>query len=109
MIRPLILLLFLPVSAALSQQADSSASRQAIEVKAAKPEYSQQAKISSRAAADSALARVPGGRIAEAELEKEKGHLVYSFDIQAPKKTGVDEVLVDAALGSSPLGEARVA
>jgi hypothetical protein len=35
----------------------------------------------------------------EAELEKEHGRLVYSFDIAAPKQSGVEEVMVDATSG----------
>jgi hypothetical protein len=43
-----------------------------------------------------ALARVPGGKIQEEDLEQEKGRQVYSFEISSPGKSGVQEVLVDA-------------
>ena len=45
-----------------------------------------------------ALARVPGGRITEAELEEEDGRLVYSFDLTI-EGTGDREVHVDARTG----------
>jgi len=70
-----------------------------LQVKEEKPGYRAQAKITGEAAMRSALSRVPGGRIESAELEKEKGHLVYSFDIVAPHKPGVEEILVDARSG----------
>jgi uncharacterized membrane protein YkoI len=47
-----------------------------------------------------ALARVPGGSIAGAELEEEDGRLVYSFDIKVAGKSGEDEVQVDATTGA---------
>jgi uncharacterized membrane protein YkoI len=42
-----------------------------------------QAKISSAEAMGTALARVPGGKVIAAEIEREKNRLVYSFDIKA--------------------------
>ena len=46
-----------------------------------------------------ALARVPGGRITEAELEEEDGRLVYSFDVTVEGRKGTGEVHVDARTG----------
>jgi len=46
-----------------------------------------------------ALARVPGGKIESAELEKERGKLIWSFDIAVPKSRNVTEVQVDAKSG----------
>lgn len=46
-----------------------------------------------------ALARVPGGRITEAELEEEVGRLVYSFDVKVEGRKGDAEVHVDARTG----------
>ena len=40
-----------------------------------------QAKISKAEAEKRALEKVPGGTIKEGELEKEKGKLIWSFDI----------------------------
>jgi hypothetical protein len=68
-------------------------------VKEAEPGLKAQAKVTSDSAMRTALAKVPGGAISEAELEKEHGKLVYSFDIRDPKKPGVEEVLVDAKSG----------
>jgi uncharacterized membrane protein YkoI len=117
MIRQLLVLLVLPTSAALSQQPtppQAAPQEPSVTVKAAKPEYRTQAKITPEVATANALARVPGGRVEEAELEKEHGRLVYSFDIHNPKHKGVDEVQVDARSGKvvslkheSPEAEAR--
>lgn len=47
-----------------------------------------------------ALARVkPGATVAGAELEAEHGCLIWSFDLKATGKSGVDEVQVDAGNG----------
>jgi hypothetical protein len=85
-----------------------------LRVKEEKPGYRAQAKITGEAAMRSALSRVPGGHVESAELEKEKGHLVYSFDIVSPHKSGVEEVQVDARSGKvisqhheSPTAEAK--
>src|ERR1041385_3492072 len=43
-----------------------------------------------------ALAKVPGGTVKEAELEKEHGRLIWSFDIARPGSTTITEVHVDA-------------
>lgn len=50
-------------------------------------------------AGKTALAKVPGGTIKEAELEKEKGKLVWSFDITTPDTKDITEVNVDAITG----------
>ena len=34
--------------------------------------------------------------VRESELEREKGTIVWSFDIKAPGRTGIEEVLVSA-------------
>lgn len=47
----------------------------------------------------SALARVPGGKVKEEELEKEHGRLIWSFDIATRSSPGVTEVHVDAKTG----------
>jgi hypothetical protein len=59
----------------------------------------KQAKISLEAARATALAKVPGGQVRSEELEKEHGKLVYSFDIEVPGKSGVEEVNVSAITG----------
>lgn len=58
-----------------------------------------QAKIERTVAERTALARVPGGSIKDGELEREHGHLVWSFDIQQPKSDNIVEVQVDAIDG----------
>src|SRR5437763_198886 len=42
------------------------------------------AKVSKEDAEKTALAQVPNGMVKEAELEKEKGKLIWSFDIATP-------------------------
>jgi hypothetical protein len=87
-----LLLMLLPFGTAFAQQPT-------VTVKAAKPEYRDQAKITPEQATQTALAKVPGGQVREAELEQEHGRLVYSFDIEVPKQKGVEEVQVDARSG----------
>ncbi|MGH9949947.1 MAG: PepSY domain-containing protein [Pyrinomonadaceae bacterium] len=57
----------------------------------------KQAKITMEAARKIALKRAPG-KVEAGELEKEKGKLVYSFDIRNAKGT-ISEVWVDAKTG----------
>jgi hypothetical protein len=58
-----------------------------------------QAKISKETAQASALAKVPGGTVKEGELEKEKGKLIWSFDITVAGSPDIKEVAVDAITG----------
>lgn len=59
------------------------------------------AKISRDSARTVALHLVAAGsRVQHVELEREKGTIVYSFDIKVPKQTGVEEILVSALDGS---------
>jgi len=67
-------------------------SEQAREAKLAK-----QAKITKEQAQEIALKRAPGN-VESAELEREHGKLVYSFDIRNAKGT-IDEVQVSAITG----------
>jgi uncharacterized membrane protein YkoI len=60
----------------------------------------REAKISEADARATALKEVPNGTVKSSELEREKGKLIYSFDIVVAGKTGVDEVNVDAMDGS---------
>ncbi len=46
-----------------------------------------------------ALARVPNGTVKTSELEKEKGRLIWSFDITTPDSKDITEVNVDATSG----------
>jgi uncharacterized membrane protein YkoI len=58
-----------------------------------------QAKITQAEAERIALAKVPGGKIKAAELEKEHGKLIWSFDISMLKSRNITEVQVDAKTG----------
>src|SRR3954470_19210732 len=58
------------------------------------------AKISKPQAEKIALEKVPGGTIKEGELEKEKGKLIWSFDVSTPGTADITEVHVDAITGA---------
>lgn len=58
-----------------------------------------QARISRSDAEKIALAKVPGGTIKGGEIEKEKGKVIWSFDIAAPGTADISEVQVDAISG----------
>lgn len=60
----------------------------------------KEAKISESAATATALAAVPGGKVKSHELEREKGKLIYSFDISIAGKKGIEEVAIDAMTGA---------
>ena len=56
-------------------------------------------KITESAAAATATKRFPKAAIQSVELEREDGHLKYSYDMATPGKSGIDEVDVDALTG----------
>ena len=58
-----------------------------------------QAKVSRAEAELTALTKAPGGTVKEGELEKEKGKLIWSFDIATPGTPNITEVAVDAITG----------
>ncbi len=58
-----------------------------------------QAKITKSDAQTTALAKVPNGTVKAAELEKEHGKLIWSFDIAMPHSKNITEVQVDAKTG----------
>jgi len=58
-----------------------------------------QAKITKAEAAATALAQVPNGTVKEAEIEKEHGKLIWSFDVAVPGSKDIKEVAVDAITG----------
>jgi len=80
-------------TAAMQQQAT-------VKVKESTPGLAAQATITADSAQKLALAQVKRGWVREAELEMEKGTLVYSYDIKARGKAGVEEVLIDAKTGA---------
>lgn len=84
------------------------------EGKASAAQLAAAAKVSKADAERIALARVPGGTIKEGELEKEKGRVIWSFDIATPGTREITEVQVDAMTGEvvgvdkeSPADEAK--
>jgi uncharacterized membrane protein YkoI len=58
-----------------------------------------EAKVSKADAEKVALAQAPNGTIKEGELEREKGKLIWSFDIATPDTKDITEVNVDAISG----------
>jgi len=62
-------------------------------------ELLKQARVTKYQAKRIALARVKRGTIKSAELEKENGVLIWSFDVAQPGKKDVTEVWVDATTG----------
>jgi uncharacterized membrane protein YkoI len=67
--------------------------------KSEQAELQAQAKITKEQAQQTALAKAPGGTVKEAELEKEKGKVIWSFDIATPDSKDITEVNVDAITG----------
>lgn len=65
----------------------------------ARPGLLARAKVAPEAARKAALSRVPEGRITKGEIEEENGRLVYSFELKADGRQGIEEVLVDATTG----------
>ena len=78
----------------------ASSAPHTVKVKEATPGLAAQATISADSAQKIALAQVSRGRVREAELQEENGTLVYSYDIKARGKSGVEEVMVDAKTGA---------
>ena len=69
-------------------------------IKETKPGLKARATLPADSAVAIALRAVPkGSKIKEAELEEEKGLLIYSFDVSVPGKTGIQEVGIDAKTG----------
>jgi uncharacterized membrane protein YkoI len=63
------------------------------------PKLVAEAKIKETEARATALAQVKNGTVRSEELERERGHLIYSYDIEVARKSGIDEVNVDAMTG----------
>ena len=83
---------------------------------ASQAQLMSQATVSKAEAERTALARVPNGTIKEAELEQEKGRLIWSFDVATPDSKDITEVNIDAKSGEvvaidkeSPSEEAKEA
>lgn len=69
-------------------------------VKEESPGLLARAKVSPDSARRIAMSRVPTGTIKSAEIEVENRVLVYSFDIAVPRRSGIEEVLVNAMTGA---------
>src|SRR6266404_4618297 len=63
------------------------------------PEYGEASAVKPGKAEQIALAKVSHGIVKSAEIEKEKGRIVWSFDIARPGTHDVTEILVDAKTG----------
>jgi uncharacterized membrane protein YkoI len=59
----------------------------------------RQTRVTEAAARHTALAAVRNGRVTSHELERQHGHLIYSYDIEVPGRRGIEEVQVDAVSG----------
>ncbi|MDQ6912283.1 MAG: PepSY domain-containing protein [Verrucomicrobiota bacterium] len=71
----------------------------AVAVEESQAALKAEAKITQEEATKTALAKVPDGKIKSAEIEREQGKLIWSFDIAMPKSTNITEVQVDAKTG----------
>lgn len=74
-------------------------SKEAKEGKESQAKLMVEAKVSQADAERTALAKAPGGTIKEGGLEREKGKLIWSFDIATPGTKDITEVAVDAITG----------
>ena len=83
-------------STAGSAQATAAVPR----IKEDKPGLLARAHVTPDSARALARGRVPAAQIAAAEIEMEKGKLVYSFDMKTRGRGGIDEVLIDAMTGA---------
>jgi uncharacterized membrane protein YkoI len=86
----------LGASAVASAQASKAAAKHEATSEAA---LRKEATIAEADARKTALAAVPGGKVQSHELEREKGKLIYSYDIKVAGKSGIEEVNVDAKTG----------
>lgn len=84
---------------ALTLFAVSSAAAQATYKRDIPDSLAKQAKVTESAAAEVAQHRFPKAKIESVELEREKGKLLYSYDLRTEGKSGIDEVQVNAMTG----------
>ncbi len=90
----------LPMLAALSIIAFGSAGAQKPTYKRDMPaRLVKEAKVKEADAVAMARRTLPKAEIASAELEREGGKLIYSFDMKTPGKDGIDEINIDAMTG----------
>jgi uncharacterized membrane protein YkoI len=84
--------------AALALAAGSASAQSAVKTTGS-AKLKAAAKISDDSARAVAMATVPNATIRSAELEREHGKLIYSFDMKVAGKSGIEEVNVDAVTG----------
>jgi uncharacterized membrane protein YkoI len=58
-----------------------------------------EAAVTANAAIEKARAAIPEGTILSAELEREDGALIYTFDMKVAGREGIEEVHIDALTG----------
>ena len=102
------------LSAGCSNDSDGSADRDAtprlatvalggtiapVALREEKPGLRARARVSEAKARALALARVPAGRVVDAELEEEDGRLIYSYDVELDGQPGTMDVEIDAMTG----------
>jgi uncharacterized membrane protein YkoI len=92
--------LLTPIVASAQGTTSERAAHQDITVREEKAGLLAQAAIRPDSAIRVAKARMPGGRMKEAEIEVEDGKLVYAFDFAIAGRSGIEEVLVDARTGA---------
>jgi uncharacterized membrane protein YkoI len=83
--------------ASLTFAATTGTAQESKESQAEQAKLAREAKITKEQAQETALKRAPGN-VEDAELEREHGKLVYSFDIRNARGT-IDEVQVSAITG----------
>jgi len=71
-----------------------------VQAKDKESKLAAKAKITKEQAEKTALEKVPNGTVKEAELEEEKGKLIWSFDLSTPGTKDTTEVNVDAITGA---------
>ena len=86
-------LAFIAVTASATAAGAQSATHPRGETQA---ELQKEARMTMAEARALALRTVPGATIADGEIEREGGKLIYSFDMKVAGKTGIDEVNIDA-------------
>lgn len=86
--------------AAVKTQTSSTKRHHRAAKKETQADLEKEAKVSEADARATALKEVPNGTVKSEELEREKGKLIYSYDITVPGKSGIEEVNVNAVDGS---------
>lgn len=83
-----------------TQTSKTTKSRKSAKKAESQEALQKEAQIPEATARATALKEVANGTVKSSELEREKGRLIYSYDITVPGKAGVQEVNVDAKTGA---------